>query len=87
MSEENKEYPKVHWWEKNPNDSSAMRIALMITTITGSTLIFSAISIAFVILFTAKWEAINMVNIMLTAGGGIMGIGELAKSIQAKGEK
>lgn len=83
----NNEYPKVHWWERGPNNSSAMRIALMITTATGATLIFSAVGMAFVVLFTAKWEAVNMVNIMLTSGGGIMGLGELAKSIQSKNEK
>jgi hypothetical protein len=83
---ENEQYPKIHWWERKPNDSSAMRIALMITTITGATLILSAVVLGFFIFFTQRWEAINMVSIMLTSGGGILGIGELAKSIQAKGE-
>lgn len=86
MEKDKEEYPKVHWWEKAPNNSSSMRIALMVTTLTGSILIVSSIVMGFIILFTTKWDAINMINIMLTAGGGILGVGELAKSIQAKGE-
>lgn len=83
---ENNEYPKVKAWEREPNHTSAMRVALLITMAVGAVLMFSAISMAFVILFTEKWEAINMVNIMFTSGGGMFAIGELAKGIQSRAE-
>jgi len=81
-----KKFLKIYWWERSPNNTSAMRIMTMIAVLCGALLIVSAITLAILSFLLEEWEALGVVNVLATAGVGIIAAGDFAKSIQAKSE-
>ena len=81
------------WYESKPGNSSAMRIIAMIGAAVGALtmIVGSGVMIAAVFaLFHEIPEAVQlaMQAVAFTAiGGGMIGVGEIAKWAQAKGEK
>lgn len=76
---------KIRWWENKPGQASSMRIAMMIGVVCSTILFSVAMFLSIWIMVDQLWEAINMVNMFLVTGGGIIGTGEIAKSIQSRG--
>jgi hypothetical protein len=78
---------KTKWYEYEPNVTSALRIGFMIGIVFGALGIISSIVLSFLIFAYQRWEAIPLAISMITASGGIMAIGDIAKGIQAHAEE
>jgi hypothetical protein len=78
---------KTKWYERSPNNSSSMRIALMICVLTGVLQIIFGIIFIFMMFITKVWEGIPIVTTMFASGSALMAVGDLAKGIQTKSEK
>lgn len=86
MSENNREITRTKWYEKEPGNTSMMRIATMISTIVGSLVIITAIICTFIVAYTSNELLVGVIGSLLTSGPIIIGAGEVSKSIQANGE-
>lgn len=79
-------YPKIRWFEKEPNNTSAMRVFGMISMVVGSFTVVSSIGLSFLIFVFERWEAIPLVTTMFLAGSGAIVGGDFAKSMQGSAE-
>jgi len=69
---------RIRWFEKAPGNTSAMRIIAMICAVTGCI----AVIFGGVLIWTGHAEGAQLAVV----GGGMAGLGEVAKAWQAKGE-
>lgn len=79
-------YPKIRWFEKEPNNTSAMRVFGMISMVIGSFTILSSIGLSFLTFIFERWDAIPLVTTMFLAGSGAVVSGDFAKSMQGSAE-
>lgn len=80
------EIERTKWYEKSPGNTSMMRIAAMISMITGTLIAFTAIVLVFVIIVTGSEFLTSLVNPLLTSAPIIMGVSQVSKGIQANSE-
>lgn len=80
------ESERTKWYEKNPGNTSMMRIAAMISMVTGTLIALTAISIVFIIAITGNELLTSLVNPLLTSAPIIMGVSQVSKGIQANSE-
>lgn len=74
------------WFESSPGNTSAMRVALMLSITLGVLLGLTAIVMGFIVLFTQAWEGASMVSVFITGAAGCIAVGDIAKSIQSAGK-
>lgn len=66
----------MKWYEDNDGNVSSMRIVTMISTITGCLAVIGGV----VGMFMGHAESVAIAGV----GGGMSGVGEIAKAMQAK---
>ena len=70
---------KIKWYEKSAGNTSAMRIIAMMCAATGCLAVLAGV----VGMFMGIAESVAIAGV----GGGMAGLGEVAKAWQARGEK
>ena len=70
---------KTKWYEKSQGNTSAMRIIAMMCAATGCVAVIAGV----VGMFMSIPESVAIAGV----GGGMAGLGEVAKAWQARGEK
>lgn len=70
---------RVKWYERSPGNTSAMRIIAMLCAVTGCVAVIAGV----VGMFFSIPESVAIAGV----GGGMAGLGEVAKAWQSKGER
>lgn len=70
---------RIKWYERAPGNTSAMRIIAMLCAVTGCAAVIAGV----VGMFLSLPESVAIAGV----GGGMAGLGEVAKAWQSKGER
>ena len=71
-------YPPIKWWQDRRGKTSAMRIIAMMCAVTGCVAVIAGVFG----MFMSIPESVAIAGV----GGGMAGLGEVAKAWQSKGE-
>lgn len=83
---ENEKNERVRWFEKSPGNTSMMRIAAMVSMVTGTLIALTAVALVIIIAITSNELLTGLVNPLLTSAPIIMGVSQVSKGIQANSE-